>query len=54
VARRWGQLRANHPNVPTADAQIAATALAFDFVFVTRNVRHFRFERLQVVNPWET
>jgi predicted nucleic acid-binding protein len=54
VARRWGHLRADHPNVPMADAQIAATALAFDFVFVTRNVRHFQFDGLQVVNPWQT
>jgi hypothetical protein len=54
VARQWGQLRADHPDVSTADAQIAATALAFDFVFVTRNVRHFQFDGLQVVNPWET
>ncbi|HEX4158916.1 MAG TPA: type II toxin-antitoxin system VapC family toxin [Rhizomicrobium sp.] len=54
VARQWGRLRAVHPNIPTADAQIAATALAFDFVFVTRNVKHFRLDRLNLVNPWET
>ncbi|HTT84555.1 MAG TPA: type II toxin-antitoxin system VapC family toxin [Rhizomicrobium sp.] len=53
VARRWGHLRASHPNVPVADAQIAATALAFDFILVTRNVRHFRFDGLGLVNPWE-
>jgi predicted nucleic acid-binding protein len=54
IARRWGELRAAHPKIATADAQIAATALAFDFVFVTRNVKHFRFEGLNLVNPWET
>ncbi|HEX4079905.1 MAG TPA: type II toxin-antitoxin system VapC family toxin [Rhizomicrobium sp.] len=54
VARQWGHLRARHPNVPVADAQIAATALAFDFVLVTRNVRHFQFDDLELVNPWET
>jgi predicted nucleic acid-binding protein len=53
VARQWGYLRAAHPNVPVADAQIAATALAYGFVFATRNVRHFGFGGLSLVNPWE-
>jgi toxin FitB len=53
VARRWGYLRAENPNVPVADAQIAATALAFGFALVTRNVRHFHFDGLELVNPWD-
>ncbi len=53
VARQWGYLRAAKPTVPVADAQIAATALAYDFTFVTRNVKHFRFDGLNVVDPWE-
>ncbi|HEY3777042.1 MAG TPA: type II toxin-antitoxin system VapC family toxin [Rhizomicrobium sp.] len=53
VAREWGRLRAAHPNIPVADAQIASTALAYDFIFVTRNVRHFRFDSLELINPWE-
>ncbi|HTQ15277.1 MAG TPA: type II toxin-antitoxin system VapC family toxin [Rhizomicrobium sp.] len=53
VARQWGHLRAVHPAAPTADAQIAATALAYGFVFATRNVKHFMFDGLSVVNPWE-
>jgi hypothetical protein len=53
VAARWGALRAEAPNVPTLDAQLAATALAYGFTFVTRNVKHFRFDGLTVVNPWE-
>jgi predicted nucleic acid-binding protein len=53
VARQWGYLRAANPKAPTADAQIAATAVAYDFIFVTRNVKHFRFDGLKVVNPWE-
>ena len=52
IARQWGYLRAAHPGVPVADAQIAATALAYGFTFVTRNVRHFRFDGLQLVDPW--
>jgi predicted nucleic acid-binding protein len=54
AARQWGYLRAAYPAAPTTDAQLAATALAHDFIFVTRNVRHFRFNGLKIVNPWET
>ncbi|HEY8699079.1 MAG TPA: type II toxin-antitoxin system VapC family toxin [Rhizomicrobium sp.] len=53
AARQWGYLRAAYPKAPTTDAQLAATALAHDFTFVTRNVRHFPFDGLKVVNPWE-
>jgi predicted nucleic acid-binding protein len=42
------------PSCQTVDAQIAATALAYGFVVATRNVKHFQFDRLQVVNPWQT
>lgn len=54
VAARWGHVRVMAPNVQTVDAQIAATALAYGFVVATRNVKHFQFDGLQVVNPWET
>jgi toxin FitB len=54
AARQWGSLRAAYPTAPTTDAQLAATAIAHNFIFVTRNVRHFRFDGLKVVNPWET
>jgi len=53
IARQWGYLRAKHPHAPTADAQLAATAIAHGFTFATRNVKHFRFGGLKVVNPWE-
>ena len=53
VAERWGWLRAMFPNAQTVDAQLAATALAYNFTFVTRNVRHFQFEGLRVFNPWK-
>ena len=52
VAANWGRLRAASPSVPTVDAQLAATALTFGFTFVTRNERHFRFDGLKLVNPW--
>ncbi|MEI9994968.1 MAG: type II toxin-antitoxin system VapC family toxin [Rhizomicrobium sp.] len=54
VARQWGYLRARYPHARTADAQLGATALAHDFTFATRNVKDFRFEGLDVVNPWES
>jgi predicted nucleic acid-binding protein len=53
IARQWGRLRAAHPGAPIVDALIAATALAFGFVFATRNVKHCRFDGLKLVNPWE-
>ena len=53
IARQWGYLRAKYPNARTADAQLAATAIAHGFTFATRNVKHFRFGGLKVVNPWE-
>jgi predicted nucleic acid-binding protein len=54
VAERWGHVRVMAPDVQTVDAQIAATALAYGFVVATGNVKHFRFDGLQVVNPWQT
>jgi predicted nucleic acid-binding protein len=53
VAAIWGRLRAASPNGQTVDMQLAATALAHGFTFVTRNVADFRFDGLKVVNPWE-
>jgi len=53
VAKQWGYLRATKPLVPVADGQIAATALAYGFTFVTRNVKHFPFGGLDIVDPWE-
>jgi len=54
IAERWGHVRETAPGARTLDAQIAATALAYGFVVVTRNVKHFQFDGLEVVNPWET
>jgi predicted nucleic acid-binding protein len=54
AAACWGRVRVMSPNWQTVDAQLAATALAYGFTLVTRNVKHFRFDGLQVINPWET
>lgn len=53
IAARWGQLRAADPNMPTVDAQIAATALTYGFTLVTRNVKHFAVRDLDLVDPWQ-
>lgn len=53
VARQWGYLRAIAPKAPAVDTQLAATAIAHGFTFVTRNVKHFQFEGLALLNPWE-
>jgi predicted nucleic acid-binding protein len=53
VAAVWGKLKATDDNSQSVDMQIAATAITYGFVFVTRNVKHFRFDGLKVVNPWE-
>lgn len=49
----WAQLRVGYPNAKTVDSQLAATAMAHDMTLVTRNVRDFKFEGLNVFNPWE-
>ena len=48
----WARLRSRHNVANTVDSQIAATALAHEFVVVTRNVRDFAYEGLKVLNPW--
>ncbi len=39
--------------LPTIDSQIAATALAYDLVLVTRNVKDYGGTGVAVLNPWE-
>lgn len=52
VARRLGEIQVQQPR-PTADAIIAATALVHRMAVVTRNVKDFQVEGLQLINPWE-
>jgi predicted nucleic acid-binding protein len=54
IATYWGRMGALSPNTQTVDGQLAATAIAYGFTFVTRNVKHFQFEALRVVDPWQT
>lgn len=51
IADLWGRLRApNHEN--PLDKQIAATALLYGLVVVTRNTAHFAPTGVRVLNPF--
>lgn len=52
AAQVWGRLRVPHPENPL-DKQIAATALVYDLVLVTRNVKHFAESGAKVLNPFQ-
>lgn len=53
----WGSLvarleKAGNP-VPVIDSLLAATALQYSLIMVTRNVSDFLPSGIQVINPWE-
>ena len=52
VARRCARLHVPDPR-PDRDALIAATALVYGMIMVTRNVRDFAPTGVEIVNPWE-
>jgi len=52
-AQVWGKLRAPH-HQNAIDKQIAATALTYDLVLVTRNIKDFADTGVQLINPWES
>jgi predicted nucleic acid-binding protein len=52
IAQVWGRLRVPHPENPL-DSQIAATALMYDLVVVTRNVADFACTGARLMNPFE-
>ncbi len=52
VADVWGRLRVPHPENPL-DKQIAATALLYGLVLVTRNVKHFDATGVKLLNPFK-
>jgi predicted nucleic acid-binding protein len=51
AAQIWGRLRVPHPENPL-DKQIAATALLFGLIVVTRNSAHYAPTGVQLVNPF--
>lgn len=51
TAQLWGRLRVPHPENPL-DKQIAATALLYDLVLVTRNIKHFASTGVKLLDPF--
>jgi predicted nucleic acid-binding protein len=51
AAQLWGRLRVPHPENPL-DKQIAAIALLYDLVLVTRNIRHFEPTGVKLLDPF--
>jgi predicted nucleic acid-binding protein len=49
--RLWGRLRVPHPENPL-DKQIAATALLYELVVVTRNIEHYERTGVRLMNPF--
>jgi toxin FitB len=51
AADMWGRLRVPHAENPL-DKQIAAVALIYDLIVVTRNVEHFEPTGVRLHNPF--
>ncbi|WP_066800915.1 type II toxin-antitoxin system VapC family toxin [Moraxella oblonga] len=51
-AKVWGNLMAKNPHNPI-DKQLCATAIVFDLVLVTRNVKHIEDTGVKYINPFE-
>lgn len=51
AAHVWGRLRVPNPENPL-DKQIAATALIYDLIVVTRNVDHYQSTGVKLLNPF--
>lgn len=58
VVDRWGRLRAEHGpsgrTLPVIDSLLAATALRYSLVMVTRNIADFRDVVPDLEDPWLT
>lgn len=57
IAKIWGDLSAhnvrNGRNIADADQLIAATAVYYQMPVMTRNIRHFEANSVEIINPWE-
>ena len=53
VANKWGLIQSKTTKtLPAIDSLIAATALHFDLILVTRNVKDFDYPGLEIINPF--
>lgn len=52
AAQMWGRLRVPHPE-NAFDKQIAATALLYDLIVVTRNESRYKGTGVKVLNPFD-
>ena len=56
VAERWGHLtgncRARGQTLPVVDGLLADTALHYDLIFVTRNVKDMQATGVNTLDPW--
>ena len=56
VADRWGHItgvcKAKGVTVPVIDGLLAATALHYDLIFVTRNVKDVQGTGVDTLDPW--
>lgn len=54
VANKWGLVQSeSSKTLPAIDSLIMATALHFDLILVTRNVKDFGYPALEIINPFE-
>ncbi len=52
IAVEWGRIAAIRPR-GDVDGLIAATAIVYDLILVTRNVKDFEDTDASVINPWD-
>jgi predicted nucleic acid-binding protein len=54
VSNKWGLIQSESGRtLPAIDSLIMATALHFDLILVTRNVKDFSHPSLEIINPFE-
>ena len=54
VADKWGYITAKkNKNINAIDSLIAATCLVNNMTLITRNVKDFNYEGLELINPFD-